>query len=301
VLPETRELRYFVAVAEAGRFTHAAARLHISQQSLSAAIAQLERRLGAPLFSRDRQGLRLTAAGEALLPAARGILERAEAAVQDVRRAAGGGTLRVGYAVLAASELTTPLLARLQSAEPRLEIALRLADYDDPSAGLTSGRTDVAFVRRPLAGALAFEELFAEPRVAVLPGPDPRESVGVGELAGLPVIADPGPDAVWRAFYTADDVRGAPPERTVTVGSFDEELATVALGRAIAFTSAAAARLYPRPDLAYVPLRDAAPCRVAVAWDPRRPPAALPRIVAAARAAVARARADGTFARFGWR
>jgi DNA-binding transcriptional LysR family regulator len=303
VLPETRELRYFVAVAEAGRFTRAAATLHIAQQSLSAAIAQLERRMGVTLFERDRQGLTLTPAGEALLPAARAILRSAQAAVEDARRAAGTGTLRIGYAVLAASELTTPILARLQSAEPRLEIRLRLADYDDPSAGLAGGTADVAFVRRPLAGAFACESLFSEPRVAVLSRAHPlagRGTVAIGELEHEAVIADPGPDAVWRAFYTADDVRGGPPRRTVTVGSFDEELATVALGHAIAFTSAAAARLYPRPDVAYVPLEHAVPCGVALAWDPDRAPLQLPVIRAAARGARERARADGDFERYGW-
>ena len=67
MLPELRELRYFVAVAEERRFTRAAERLFITQQSLSAAIAQLERRLGVELFVRDRQGLGLTPGGEALL------------------------------------------------------------------------------------------------------------------------------------------------------------------------------------------------------------------------------------------
>ena len=301
VLLETRELRYFVAVAEAGRFTRAAQMLHIAQQSLSAAIAQMERRLGVELFERDRQGLRLTPAGAALLPSARAILERTEAAAEDARRAAGAGTLRVGYAVLAASELTTPILARLQSAEPRLEIRLRLADYDDPSAGLAQGTTDIALVRRPLAGDFAFVDLFHEPRVAVLPRARAARRVGIAELAHDAVIADPGPDAVWRAFYTADDVRGGPPERTVTVASFDEELATVSLGRAIAFTSAAAARLYPRPELAYVPLAGAAPCTVAIAWDPARSPRQLDSVLAAARGARDRARADGSFERYGWR
>jgi DNA-binding transcriptional LysR family regulator len=300
VLLETRELRYFVAVAEAGRFTGAAETLHIAQQSLSAAIAQMERRLGVELLVRDRRGLRLTAAGEALLPSARAILERTEAAAEDARRAAGGGTLRVGYTVLAASELTTPILARLQSAEPRLEISLRLADYDDPSAGLAAGATDVALVRRPLAGDFAFEDLFHEPRVAVLPRARAARRIGIAELADDPVVADPGPDEVWRAFYTADDVRGGPPRRTVSLASFDEELATVALGRAIAFTSAAAARLYPRPEVAYVPLAGAAPCTVAIAWDPARAPRQLDSVLAAARAARDQARADGSFERYGW-
>ena len=278
VLPEVRELRYFVAVAEERRFTHAAERLYITQQSLSAAIGQLERRLGVELFVRDRQGLTLTPGGEVLLTAARAILAQAATAVEDTRRAAGAAPLRVGYAVLAASELTTPILTHLQAAEPQLEIRLRLADYDDPSAGLATGTADVALVRRPIDGPYAFEDLFAEARVAVLPGTHSLarcSSVGVDELASDPVITDPGPDAVWRAFWTADDVRGRPPAHGVEVGSFDEELATVALGHAIAFTSAAAARLYPRPDVAYVPLAGAAPCTVALAWDPARPPTVL--------------------------
>ena len=184
--------------------------------------------------------------------------------------------------MLAASELTTPILARLQRDQPRLEIRLRLADYDDPSAGLRANTADIAFVRRPLAGDFAFVDLFDEPRVAVLPRAREATQVRIDELQDDVVIADPGPDAVWRAFYTADDVRGGPPERTVTVSSFDEELTTVALGRAISFTSAAAARLYARPDIAYVPLADAAPCTVSLAWDPQRPPAQLDAIASAA-------------------
>ena len=159
-------------------------------------------------------------------------------------------------------------------------------------------------MRRPIDGRYAFEDLFAEARVAVLPRTHPRAhdgSVGVDDLAADPVITDPGPDAIWRAFYTADDVRGGPPVRGVEVGSFDEELATVALGRAIAFTSAAAARLYPRPDLVYVPLAGAAPCTVALAWDPERPPTVLGSLLAAARRAREQARADGSFDLYGWR
>ena len=69
----------------------------------------------------------------------------------------------------------------------------------------------------------------------------------------------------------------------------------------IAFTSAAAARLYPRPDLAYVPLAGAAPCTVALAWDPERPPTVLASLLAAARRAREQARADGSFDLYGWR
>ena len=196
----------------------------------------MERRLGVELFERDRQGLRLTAAGEALLPSARAILERTEAAAEDARQAAGAGTLRVGYAVLAASELTTPILARLQSAEPRWRSACAWPTTTIPRPAWPRGRrtSRSSAARSPV---FAFEDLFHEPRVAVLPRARAARPVrGIAELAHDAVIADPGPDAVWRAFYTADDVRGGRRRHAFDRSSFDEELATVSLGRAIAFT-----------------------------------------------------------------
>jgi DNA-binding transcriptional LysR family regulator len=82
---ELRHLRYFVAVAEERHFTRAAARVHVSQPPLSAQIRQLEQRLGATLFVRSGRPVELTAAGEALLPAAYAALAAVEAGVGAVR------------------------------------------------------------------------------------------------------------------------------------------------------------------------------------------------------------------------
>ena len=85
---DLRQLRYFVAVAEEGSFTAAAARLQIAQQSLSQQIALIERRLGAALFDRGPAASTLTAVGAALLPEARAALAAADRAFDVARRAA---------------------------------------------------------------------------------------------------------------------------------------------------------------------------------------------------------------------
>ncbi len=88
---ETRELRYFVAVAEESHVGRAAERLGMAQPPLSRAIAQLERRLGAELFVRGPRGVTLTTAGETLLREGRAALAAVEAAERRTRRSGGGG------------------------------------------------------------------------------------------------------------------------------------------------------------------------------------------------------------------
>jgi len=75
---ELRQLTYFVAVAEEGSFTRASERLYIAQPAVSRQVGHLERELGARLFARRPDGVRLTRAGEALLPRARRMLATAD-------------------------------------------------------------------------------------------------------------------------------------------------------------------------------------------------------------------------------
>ncbi|MEU4087528.1 LysR family transcriptional regulator, partial [Streptomyces aureus] len=84
---ETRELTYFVAVAEELHFGRAAERLGMAQPPLSRAIQQLERRLGVCLLERNRRGVRLTDAGEVLLHEGRAALDATAAAARRTRRA----------------------------------------------------------------------------------------------------------------------------------------------------------------------------------------------------------------------
>src|SRR6267142_5248067 len=92
---ELRHLRYFVAVADAGSFTHAAERIFIAQPTLSQQIRRLEQIVGTPLLHRRRDGLRLTTAGVVLRDASRNVLSLVDHEVNRTRQAAGLGRPRL--------------------------------------------------------------------------------------------------------------------------------------------------------------------------------------------------------------
>ena len=94
---ELRHLRYLVAVADAGTFTHAAERMFIAQPTLSQQIRRLEEMVGTPLLYRRREGVELTAAGNVLLEESRTVLSLLEHGVTRSRQAAGLGRPRLSF------------------------------------------------------------------------------------------------------------------------------------------------------------------------------------------------------------
>jgi DNA-binding transcriptional LysR family regulator len=96
---ELRHLRYFVALADAGSFTHAAERMFIAQPTLSQQIRRLEEIVGTQLVQRRREGLHLTKAGAVLLDASRTVLSLVDHEVNRTRQAAGLGRQRLRVAV----------------------------------------------------------------------------------------------------------------------------------------------------------------------------------------------------------
>ncbi|MCX0244331.1 LysR family transcriptional regulator, partial [Streptomyces drozdowiczii] len=176
---ETRELRYFVAVAEELHFGRAAGRLGIAQPPLSRAIGGLERRLGAPLLERGSRGVTLTAAGAVLLREARAALDAVEAAERRTRRAAldaaGHPTVILAAKAGASGELLAKLLDAYAAEPGAVTVDVLLCGPGEQAGVLRDGRADVALLHRPFDDLAGFdtEDLHTEGQVAVLPAGHP--------------------------------------------------------------------------------------------------------------------------------
>src|SRR5690242_10522805 len=119
-LPELRQLRYFIALAERLHFSRAAEALHISQPPLSRAIRALEERLGVALFARSRRRVELTREGARFLEDARRVLQSLERSALELRGMASGehGRLRIGFVSLADYGVLPGLLKAYKAARP---------------------------------------------------------------------------------------------------------------------------------------------------------------------------------------
>lgn len=154
-------MRYFLAVAEEGRFSRAAQRLHIAAPSLSQQIRALERELRVPLFERTPQAAQLTPAGVVLAERARVIVAEADRAVADVRVAAATSRERLTLRVATMADLVLDgPLRHAALAIDGVEVSVSSARGDDALDAVRQGRADAAIVwsrsypQRDLAGVV---------------------------------------------------------------------------------------------------------------------------------------------------
>src|SRR6516164_5339993 len=145
---ELRQLGYFLAIAEERNFTRAAARIPIAQPSISQQIRRLEAELGERLFLRDRRGIRLTPAGQALLPHARTTLQDAEGGREAVAALSGllTGRLTVGLVHPLPDRRFLHLLGAFHRTYPRIELTLLEDQTDALLAALADGQLHAALI-----------------------------------------------------------------------------------------------------------------------------------------------------------
>lgn len=193
---ELRPLEYLVAIADTGSFTAGAAAAHVAQPSISQAIGALERELGLELFVRAGRGVRLTAAGEAMVERARRVLRDVAdlgAAAAELRGLHGGRLDVVALPTLAVDPLAG-LVGELRTRHPGVTIVVHEPEDATVIAGwVRSGRAELGVTDLAIAGDdLARVELAPQEILAVCP---PGSVVGrrltAQALAGLPLVAAP--------------------------------------------------------------------------------------------------------------
>ncbi|MFI8166121.1 LysR family transcriptional regulator [Streptomyces sp. NPDC086081] len=264
---ETRELRYFVAVAEELHFGRAAERLGMAQPPLSRAVQQLERRLGVSLLQRNRRGVALTNAGQTLLDEGRAALDAVAAAARRTRRAGGadgsggpGNRLVLAVKAGASHELLHKLLDAYAAEPDAAEIEVLPSGTCEQGEMLRDGRADVALMHTPFNTLAGFdsEELMTEGQIAILPAGHPfaaRKSLSLAEVGDIPGL----PLARWSRNGTF------PPGPGPEIHDQTQLAQLIALGRTAAvFPESARAWLWA--EHAAVPLDDAPPVVTHIAW-----------------------------------
>jgi DNA-binding transcriptional LysR family regulator len=170
---ELRQIRQFVALAEALNFHRAAEALNMTQPPLSLSMRNLEGELQARLFERHSRGVSLTEAGEAALPHARDALAAAEALARSVRQTAAGerGRLRIGFVGSATYGLLPAIIPRFHERLPGIDLGLKEATSLEIVRGLKEGGLDLGLVRAPLLqdASVALESLYKEALILLAP------------------------------------------------------------------------------------------------------------------------------------
>jgi LysR family hca operon transcriptional activator len=284
---ELRHLRYFIAVAEIGSLTEAAARrLYTSQPSLSRQIRDLESRVGVQLLSRSVRGVELTPAGKAFLDHARLVLLHVDAAVDTARRAAQPErkTFAVGFQT--GHEMNwLPAVMRMLHDELKETQVTVSSDYSpDLAEALIRGRLDLAFLRVEPGYDLEYYVVDREPLIVLMPSDHRltvRSSVSPQALVGEIFIGGSNKAGVLRAV-TEDYLRrsGIDIKLDHGVDNMAMAISLVASTRGVALMPNYAKNLLP-PSVVSRPLEGETPTiDIAVGYSKSNTSPVLARFVA---------------------
>lgn len=285
---ELSQLQYLVALSEEQNFTRAAARCHVTQQALSAAVARLERSVGTALVERTTRTVRLTEAGRAFVQRAGRALTEADAAVADARAAALGysGRIRLGFHGPGA-DLAAPLLRSFDRTHPGIQVTLHRYDFTDPSAGVLSSQADLGLVAAPLRHPdLRATPILDEPMIVVVGS---GHHLATRHADGSPVTVDELTDehlgemtneandplvAQWNAFWCLRHLPSPPPLAPAAFTGVEEWLALQRNATWVTTGPTSAARLYPASGVQWLTTEGLPVCRWRLLSPQRPAPAA---------------------------
>jgi DNA-binding transcriptional LysR family regulator len=282
---DLRQLRYFLAVADAGHITRAAGRLGLQQPPLSQQIRALEKSLGLQLFERHAKGVTLTEAGRLLQADARRVLEDVATIEARMQRVARGeqGRLALGFTSSAAAHayLARTLRACRQQ-HPHITLELSECNAAEIIEGVQAGQLHCGFLRQPVAQAdeVVFETLFREPMLVVLPSDHPLalqtgsadgavRPLALRELQGegFILVRRPGAPGMYADLLAECEAQGFRPRVVAEVPRMLTNLNLVAAGAGVSVVPASMRGVHLHA-VAYVPLLESPPldAPMTLAW-----------------------------------
>lgn len=282
----TRQLRYFVEIAESGSFSGAAERLFIAQSALSRQIKELEAQLETLLFERTARQPRLTAAGQAFLPRARTLLVDLEKAQRLAREVGQGvrGSLRLSHS--STVPLTGQLLTRLSGylhEHPGVAMEIAQQSSEAQLAELADDRLEIGLLRLPVLRqheGLCVQPLFEEPLLLAVAEDHPlaREtSVSLAQLRDEAFISIPHHQRGGLSYLSAELCMGAGffPQAARVVSRKTTQLQLIQAGFGVALLPQCMQEIAP-PSLRFIAVTDQG-CSSTVALAYRQDAGALVR------------------------
>ncbi|TXI26588.1 MAG: LysR family transcriptional regulator [Ottowia sp.] len=235
---ELAQLAAFVAVAEAGGFSAAAERLHLTQPAISKRIAQLEVQLDKRLFDRIGRQVVLTEAGSLLLPRAHALLHEAEAARRALQELGGdiGGSLRLISSHHIGLHRLPPLLRKFSARYPQVALALQFMDSEQAWDAVLHARAELALTTLgPAAPPLQAIPVWDDPLCCVAAPDHPlaqRKKLSPADLAAHPAVLPEAHTFTHRIVADAFASRSLPLALRMTSNSMETLKMLVTVGLA---------------------------------------------------------------------
>jgi LysR family nitrogen assimilation transcriptional regulator len=230
-----RQLRYFVAVVEAGSISRAATTVHVAQPALSQQIADLEERIGVQLLLRTPRGVKATSAGETLFREASLILHRMDKLSGMLKSAIGEtqGTVRLGIVASLAGPLVGVIVEHFRSELPQVNLICSDGDSGSLVARVQSHALDLALVfEDELVSAHSRTPIFSQQLFLI--GKDAEKfkkpHVSLEELVGIPLVSPGGQRNRRQLIDRAFAARKLVPTIAVEADNLSSELSAVRAG-----------------------------------------------------------------------
>lgn len=286
---DLRLLQSFLVVADELHFGRAAARLHIAQPPLTKQIHQLEKSLGVQLFERHSRGVRLTPAGQVLVPEAQNILDAVDAATHTVRNAQYGqvGRVLVGYSGAVGMSQMPPLLRAVRGHVQGIDVDIkRHISASHVADGVASGDLDLGLILDPGEHRdLSVRTISIHQPVLVVARDHPmarRDRVHISELADQDLITPRrfSGSVLLDLIHRVCAIAGFSPRVVKEADDAPAVLTLVASGLGASITTTGVGQL--PEELSYIPLvgdHELPHLKSALAWRTKNPSELLERVI----------------------